>query len=73
MLFVVFLRSHDFASNSDACQHAGKAPSAEAPRPGGENVEDVAQSHERVWAPRPEIFQDHMIAYDRYISLLSKH
>ena len=51
----------------------GQEPAAEAPRLGGEHVEDVAPSHERVWAPRPEIFQDHMIAYDRYISLLSKH
>jgi hypothetical protein len=40
----------------------GQEPAAEAPRPGGEHVEDVAPSHERVWAPRPEIFQDHMIA-----------
>ena len=37
----------------------GQEPAAEAPRPGGEHVEDVAPSHERVWAPRPEIFQDH--------------
>ena len=35
-----------------------EAPS-EAPWPGGENVEDVAPSYGRVWAPRPEIFQDH--------------
>ena len=61
LLFVVLLCSHDFASNSVACQHAGQEPSAEAPQPGSEHVEDLAPSHEPVWAPRPEIFQEHMI------------
>ena len=61
LLFVVLLGSHDFASNSVACQHAGQEPSAEAPHPHSEHVEDLAPSHEPVWAPRPEIFQEHMI------------
>ena len=47
----MYLRSHDFASKSEACQHAGQEPSAEAPPAVGEHVEDVAPAHERAWAP----------------------
>ena len=48
-----FIRTtlHHFASKSEACQHAGQEPSAEAPPAVGEHVEDVAPAHERAWAP----------------------